>query len=478
MVAAELIVAAATIGLTSRFAAERTLDLVAVSIEARLDAVAEEVERRGAPLGMDMNLPEELLADLSLRFPDPMAIVAFDGTVRHVVHPNAQAFGSIVVDTLSAPQIPEWVLEVDAFDGLVVDASDASVPGGMAFAPLYDATGLPVGGLLVQPLSASVAREMEGPRQAARESLRVVMVLALFMALVLGGLVTWWFVAPLRRIADRVSEIGAGSYSARVGMTGGDEIGQLAEAVDRMAGDVEHSVTRLQAADRLRRELLANVGHDLRTPLAAVQAYIDEAGRFESEGRLDDAAEAVSGASRQLVRVRRLVDDLFELSILEGERPALRLEPVPMGELLADALAAIRPATPEGIALHRESSGALPTLEADGSRILRLVMNLLTNAVRHARTSVTLASGVSPDTVWFRVDDDGLGMAADNVERVFDRYYRGTDARTSSTESGTGLGLAIARAVADVHGGHINMSSRPGEGTSVQVDLPRPPNAS
>lgn len=483
LVGAELLVVALTIGLTARFAAERTRELAATSIESRLDAVAEEVERRAAPLTETLDLSPTLKSDLVDRFPDPVALVRVDG---RIITLHAAQAGDTGREAVSPIRRPPLLDSLNAFDALVVDISSDALPGGYAFAPLFDATGLAVGGLLVQPLTASLNRELLATREAAQSSVRVVAVVAIVLALVLGGLITWWVVAPLRRISARVVEIGAGKYDARVDAPGHHEIGKLAEAVNHMAADVERSVSRLQEADTLRRELLANMGHDIRTPLAGAMAYIEEAERFTHEGRPTEAAVALGSAMQAAQRVRRLIDDLFELSILEGEASVLRREPVLVHELLGDVMGAMRALAPSGVSLDLDEEAATLVVEGDGLRLHRLFSNLVSNALRHARTRVSIRTDRMPgragadgkeaseDSIAVVVEDDGRGLSPGEVARVFERYYRGTDARTKrpDPEAGTGLGLAIVRAVAEAHGGSVRMQSTPGQGTRVTVELP------
>ncbi|MEQ9105295.1 MAG: HAMP domain-containing sensor histidine kinase [Rhodothermales bacterium] len=477
LVIAELTVAAVAIGLTVRFATERSRELAVTSIESRLDAVAEEIERRSSIQDGRLHVAGALLADLALRFPDPVAILDLDGEVRHVIHADPTAFPEVRVDTTGTPEVPDAQA---LFSGLVVDATDNGLPGGYAVAPLYDAVGFPVGALLVQPLRQSMAWELSGANQAARESLRLVAVLAVILALLTGGGVTWWLVAPLRRIATRVSEIGKGDYGVRVDVQGTHEIALVATAVNRMADDIQRNITAMQSAHQLRQELVANVGHDLRTPLAAVQAWLEEAVRFEAEGRHADASMAVEGAERQVRRIRSLVDDLFELAVLEQSGSRLVSEPVPLGELVSDAVETVAVRTPDGVRVVIRPPEVWPMVQGDGSRLLRMLTNVLSNAVAFARTSVQIAVGTDEHALVITIRDDGPGLAPDEVERVFDRYYRGTDARTrkSGTDAGTGLGLAIARAVAEAHGGRIWMESVPGEGTAVHIRLPNPIGAS
>jgi len=244
-----------------------------------------------------------------------------------------------------------------------------------------------------------------------------------------------------------------------------------------MAAQVAKSVETLQKSDLLRRELVANVGHDLRTPLAALKAHLEEGSRFHKAGRQDEAFESLNSARRQADYLQRLVDDLFELSQLENPAPTLRLEPVPVAELLSDASRRHRPTIEErGIRFTTQISDALPTIQADGTRLLRVLDNLLTNACDFTDSggAIELEAEVSRSEITIRVIDTGQGMEEEELTRIFDRYYRGDSSRTRQS-NGTGLGLAICRAVAQSHGGELRAESVVGKGTTFSLSLPVDP---
>ena len=250
--------------------------------------------------------------------------------------------------------------------------------------------------------------------------------------------------------------------------------GRLAVAVNRMAAEVEASIEALRATDRLRRDLIANIGHDLRTPLAALLGYAEEAERHLAEGARTEAETALETAARQGRYLKRLVDDLFELSVLDSARAPLRREPIPLGELLNDAANAHRAAFAKAdIAFTFERPKSLPILEGDGVRLLRVLDNLLSNARRHtpAGSTVRLSATPTPTAIDICVADTGDGMTPEVLASVFERYYRGSDARTR-TRQGTGLGLPIARAIARAHGGDLTAESAPGQGSTFTLHLP------
>jgi signal transduction histidine kinase len=482
LIGAQLVTGLFAAGLTAWFASDRQRELAASSLESRMDAVAEEIERRGAPLdGGPGALPDRLMDDLAWRFPDPLVLLDPDGTVVTVI-PPAEGGEGAAADGVSATEdvsvnVPSILSTEDdgaAAETMIVDPTDALVAGGFAYAPLYDAAGFPVGGILVQPLRRSIDRELAGTRSAVRRARTVIVFVSILTALALGALLTWLIIRPLRRMSARMRDIAEGRYDARVRWTSRDEFGRLADTINEMAERVEESIENMRAGDRLRRELIANVGHDLRTPLAVLSASVEEAERYLQDGRAERAQALLSTATRQATLLARLVDDLFELTVLEQERPPLKIEPVLPGELLSHARAdheeMFRGADVELIVAPEGGLGPVP---ADGARLLRVVNNLLTNARRHtpAGGRVELSARREEGDLVISVEDTGSGIPAGDLEHVFERYYRSGDARTRSEESGTGLGLAIARAIAEAHGGTIEARSGEGEGTTVTLRL-------
>ncbi|MBT4053220.1 MAG: HAMP domain-containing histidine kinase, partial [Bacteroidetes Order II. Incertae sedis bacterium] len=366
----------------------------------------------------------------------------------------------------------------DVLSDVLVDASDALLEGGYAMAPLFDEGGFLAGLVLVQPLSQSMDLELMDTRAAFRRSLRTVGILAIVMALLLGAGMTWWMVRPLRSLTRSISRIGDGQYDESIQVKGNDEFSELSSAINVMAVRVARSIEALKESDRLRRDLVANVGHDLRTPLAAMLAHLEEAERFNSEGRAKEAEDAVGQAARQGSYLSALVDDLFELSRLESQGQKLRQEPVPIGELVADAVAGNQgEATKNGISLLADVADGLPLLTADGTRLLRVLNNLISNAIRYTSDQgvITVKAVSLAHQIVLSVTDTGVGISAPEQARMFDRYYRGEGARTrvsDATYKGTGLGLAISRAIAQAHKGSLEVESTPGEGTSMILTLP------
>ncbi len=465
------------VALSAWFAYDRSLDLAANSLRLRLDDLAQEVEQRADSTLLRglASLPIPLRLDLARRFPDPVTLLGLDGAPLLTVPPDVEEFaGQDAGSPEAPPPLPRDLAGLLANGDIVVEMGQGRPAGSWGLAPVYDPDGLLVGGLLVQPLTHSVARELAGTRSAYRRALLAAAALAGLIALLLGAFFTGRLIKPLRRMTRQVERIGAGDYAARLEARGEDEFARLAAAINRMAGAVEQSVETLRATDRLRRELIANVGHDLRTPLAALLGYLEEAQRYLDAGDRRAAADALDTARRQSAYLSRLVADLFELSLLDSGPAPLRREPIPLAELLTDAARAHRAAFEKaGIDFRVDLPPALPLLDADGVRLLRVLDNLLANARRHTPEggTVRLCAAASDEAVRIQVQDSGEGMPPDVLEHVFERYYRGEEARTRSGAN-TGLGLAIARAIARAHHGDLTAESTPGHGSTFTLRLP------
>ncbi len=458
---------------------DRSAELSESSIRERIDVLAHEIERLGAPLlnGLE-SLPEQVRLNLSLRFPDPVVLVDSEGSKIDIFYPSSDVFPDAVVDTVAGGRVPKSIASLLDDGSIVIDRTSDDLHGGWAFAPLFDDAGFLVGGFVIQPISATVAEELEPTRSAYRAAMVSVFLISLVVAMLFATGFTWWIIKPLRKIASKVEEIGAGDYTVRVDARSEDEIGRLGASVNQMAEQIAINVATLRTSDRLRRELVANVGHDLRTPLAAMKGYVEEGIRYYDEGKQDQARESLLSAQRQGNYLQRLVDDLFELSQVENPKPNLRKEPVPLAELLSDAARGHRPQIEgKGVQFEEKIQSGLPIIEADGVRLLRLLDNLLSNAIHFTDSGgrITLEGKHTENEIVVCVTDSGSGMSEDELALIFDRYYRGTSSRTRpemQVGSGTGLGLAISRAVATSHGGTLTVTSQEGVGSTFTLTLP------
>lgn len=231
-------------------------------------------------------------------------------------------------------------------------------------------------------------------------------------------------------------------------------------------------LTDVQRIDQVRRDFVTNVSHELRTPLAAIRALAET---LEEGGANDpaDAAEFFRRIRQQVERLTLLVNELLDLSRIEAGAIELRPEPVDLAELLAEAASLLRTRS-EAAGIRIETPpGAGPLVEADRASLLRVASNLLDNAIKFSPTGGTVRATVQEDgdLVAVRVHDEGPGIAEHEISRVFERFYKGDQARSGS--AGSGLGLAIVKHLVRAHGGTAEAASPPGSGAVFTVRLPR-----
>lgn len=252
-----------------------------------------------------------------------------------------------------------------------------------------------------------------------------------------------------------------------------DEIDALGQGVAALGERVRAQIGALADADRARRELITNVSHDLRTPLAALRGSLEAADDFDDGPAASDALAGHLGtARRNAERLGHRIDQLFLLATLDGPEPPLHVEPFPLVDLVQDVAQRFEPhARSVGVALQAEVAPDLPFLLADLGQVERALSNLVDNAVRHTPAGGAVAVSAERDGAWARlvVADTGPGLAADHHAAVFERFYRVEPERGGD---GTGLGLAIVRRIAEVHGGRVGVASTPGEGARFWMTLP------
>ncbi len=230
---------------------------------------------------------------------------------------------------------------------------------------------------------------------------------------------------------------------------------------------------RDRAAESARRELVAWISHDLRTPLAGIRAMTEAL----ADQVVTDPAEVAVYAQRiaqQTQRLSGMVDDLFQLSRISSGALRLTLSAIPLGEVVSEALAAESvTAARKGVRLQADAGCDWPIVQGSDPELARVVRNLLSNAIRHTPPdgTVVIAAGAREGRAWLRVDDACGGIPEPDLERVFDVGYRGNTARTPTLEPGAGLGLAIARGLVEAHSGRIEARNH-GPGCRFEIHLP------
>jgi signal transduction histidine kinase len=271
----------------------------------------------------------------------------------------------------------------------------------------------------------------------------------------------------ITRLSAGAAELARGNLGARVTLDERGELADLAGAFNRMAARVEEAFAR-------RRELVAAVSHDLRTPLAAMRAIV--------EALADDVVSDRATIRRylhtmrgQIQDVSALIDDLFELAYLDRAERPLALEPASLRDLISDTLESHRvQAEQKGVRLHGQVDAAVDPVQIHPQRIQRVLGNLMQNAIGYtpAGGTVAIAARVVPAGVQVEVRDTGEGIAPEDLTRIFEWFYRGERSRSRAT-GGSGLGLAIARGIVEAHGGRIWAESAPGVGSTFRFLLPR-----
>ena len=295
--------------------------------------------------------------------------------------------------------------------------------------------------------------------------------LAVGLGLIVSIIVTRGITAPLRRLADATRAVAAGDFAQRVEERGSTEVAQVTH-------DFNEMTAALEKAEELRQNLVADVAHELRTPLSVLQGNL--------RAILDDVYPLEKGEVARLYDetrlLGRLVDDLRELSQAEAGLLRLDLRDTDVGDLVQRTVANFLPAAEaRSIELTVGVADDLPSIKADPDRLVQVLRNLLTNALRHTPEGgqVAVSAGIADDAagsaVEIAVEDNGSGIAQEDLPHMFDRFWRAY--RSHSRESGgTGLGLAIARSLVEAHGGRIWVDSTPREGARFAFRLPIVPD--
>jgi two-component system OmpR family sensor kinase len=257
---------------------------------------------------------------------------------------------------------------------------------------------------------------------------------------------------------------------------GGDEIDALRASFEAMAARIDTQVLTLEQKDALRREFVANVSHDLRTPLAVLHGYLETLSLKDATLSSAERARHIEAALRHSERLGRLIDQLFELAKLDAGEAHPRLEPFSLGELVQDVVQDFQlRAAGRRVRLEARPPGGLPFVEADIAMIERVLENLVANALRHTPEGGQVSVDLVPNGRLQRVEvrDTGDGIAADHVPRIFERYYRAGSG--AAADEGCGLGLAISGRILELHGRSIEVRSAPGNGTAFAFELPVAP---
>jgi signal transduction histidine kinase len=269
--------------------------------------------------------------------------------------------------------------------------------------------------------------------------------------------------APVKALTSVAKRLGRGDFSQRVQVKDRSELGELAEAFNSMGSDLER-------AEKLRRNMVADVAHELRTPLSNICGYLEAL----RDGVIKPDAETIRSLHEEASLLSRLVDDLQELSLAEAGELKLVCQAENIGELIRQTVAAVQAqATAKGLSVFIDLPGKLPSVNIDYQRISQVLRNLLENAVAHTAKGgpITVAAKQQGNWVEVAVTDIGEGIPAEDLPNIFERFYRVDKSRTRAT-GGSGLGLTIAKRLVEAHGGRIEVQSELGKGSRFSFTIP------
>ena len=434
------------------------------------------------PLIRNGEVDRRALAELSGRAMviNPTAeiyLVAPDGEILgHALPPD-----EVIVDRIDAGPIRDLIAESAP---LPIKGADPRNPGSRKIFSAFPVTdpddpdGLSgylyvvLGGSQYESVAAQVAGS---DRQRMIAAGMLLLVLAAFGA---GAVLFAYLTRRLRRLTGDVSAFTASRFDAGNPVVAvdrpGDEIDQLRNACHYMAETIQQQLSALQEDDRLRRELVTNVSHDLRTPLASMQGYIETL--IIKDNTLDDATrrQYLEIARRHATHLNRLIQDLFELAILDSRSVTPEFEQFLLPELIHDVVQEFELQADEAnVTLEVNPPDEAVSVYADISLIQRVLENLVGNALKYtpAGGKVSITVQRSKAAVGVSVADTGPGIAEDALPHIFERFYRAHE-HDERADSSTGLGLAITKRILELHSSEISVVSKSRQGTRFHFDLP------
>ncbi len=309
---------------------------------------------------------------------------------------------------------------------------------------------------------------MGGPEErflgAVNESLWWSAAVVIIIACLTGIIFARRLMSPVRHMSQAAKEIAAGKLDHRINVATKDELGELAGTFNGMAATLDKN-------QQLNRQLFAGVAHELKTPLTIIQGNLEAI----LDGVQDPTPEKIAALHTETMLLNRLVNDLRELTLAEAGQLKLDVKPMALKPLATKVVEMLQPMLQEKkITLSVKIAGSVPEVIADSDRLTQVFYNLITNALRHTPDEGTIEIGAKATggkMVEVAVKDNGEGIPAADLPYIFEHFYRVDQARTRTT-GGTGMGLAITKLLVEAHGGHVNVVSTPGAGSTFTFTLP------
>jgi signal transduction histidine kinase len=354
--------------------------------------------------------------------------------------------------------------------GVVIVSVDPKYPAGASLPASVLQAGTPVSVDGQQVGTILTASEPPGlnPQEAqflqrTNEALIFAMLGALLVALAIGILLARTLTRPLQALTRAAQNITQGQLEQEVRVGANDEIGQLAVAFNRMSQEVAR-------VNQLRRQMTADIAHDLRTPLTVISGYVESM----RDGDLKPTPERFALIYSEIERLQNLVGDLRMLSMADAGELSLNPQSLSPKNLLERAATLFRhQAEGQEVSIQVEASDELPSIGVDEARMIQVLGNLISNALRYTLSggTIILAAQSFGDEVEIDVEDTGVGIPEEELPYIFNRFHRGDKSRHTETGE-TGLGLAIVKALVEAHGGNVTAESKPDEGTIIRLVFP------
>ncbi len=289
------------------------------------------------------------------------------------------------------------------------------------------------------------------------------------------GLIIGPLRARLRDLTNTARRLGSGDFAARAKQDGFDEVTELATAFNLMADELVARTNRLQVSDSARRQLLADVSHELMTPVTTIRGYLETLAMPEVQLDAQTRLRYVAVARRETHRLERLIGDLLDTARLEAGAADMDSAEVAVGDLFDRIIARHEyECRTNDIRLTASIMPGADTVLGDAFRLEQALTNITTNALRHTRQGgrITLHSELADDSLVLSVSDDGEGIAPEHLPLIFDRFYKASPSKKGAP-AGSGLGLYIVKTIAARHGGKVSAASEVGRGTTIRIELPR-----
>jgi signal transduction histidine kinase len=284
------------------------------------------------------------------------------------------------------------------------------------------------------------------------------------IALLLGVFLSRTLTRPIRELTEATHAVSKGDLSQQVTVHSNDELGELAVAFNKMSTELSRSVN-------VRRQMTADIAHELRTPLSLILGHAEAV----HDGVLPPTRENFEIIRDEAVRLEHLVNDLRTLSLADAGELTMQLQSIEPGRLLQEVATIYQYQTQQkNITLELDIASHIPNIEADPGRMTQVLTNILDNALRHTPEGgkIIVSAREARDAINLVVEDTGPGLKAEDLDRIFQRLYR-TDTSRQRDRGGSGLGLAIARSIVQAHGGQVSAESEAGKGLSVVITLPK-----